>query len=86
MLGAHTCLRNIFSNVFHENQKHYLHLVHEVTSPQAFHMLKEKGIKVKYPSRTFAVADHIVPTKNRDKPFVLEGSYFNLQVTRNHLE
>ena len=35
------------------------HLIHEVTSPQAFGMLRDLGIKVKYPNRTFATVDHI---------------------------
>ncbi|HXL72443.1 MAG TPA: aconitase family protein, partial [bacterium] len=46
-----------------------LHLIHEVTSPQAFDMITEKGLKVAYPSRTFATVDHIVPTKNQARPF-----------------
>jgi 3-isopropylmalate/(R)-2-methylmalate dehydratase large subunit len=46
-----------------------LHLIHEVTSPQAFDMLREKGWKVAYPSRTFATVDHIVPTTGRARPF-----------------
>ena len=46
-----------------------LHLIHEVTSPQAFAMLKERKLKVLYPGRTFATVDHIVPTKNRARPF-----------------
>ncbi|MFH1391599.1 MAG: 3-isopropylmalate dehydratase large subunit [Candidatus Diapherotrites archaeon] len=45
------------------------HLMHEVTSPQAFAMLREKGIKVAFPERTFATADHIIPTENRERPF-----------------
>ncbi|MGC6459502.1 MAG: 3-isopropylmalate dehydratase large subunit [Akkermansiaceae bacterium] len=44
------------------------HLIHEVTSPQAFGMLRELGLTVKYPSRTFATIDHIVPTINQDAP------------------
>ncbi len=39
-----------------------LHLVHEVTSPQAFTMLKERGMKVRRPDRTFATMDHSTPT------------------------
>ncbi|MFT7138149.1 MAG: 3-isopropylmalate/(R)-2-methylmalate dehydratase large subunit, partial [Sulfitobacter sp.] len=35
-----------------------LHLIHEVTSPQAFGMLRDKGLGVAYPSRTFATVDH----------------------------
>lgn len=45
------------------------HLIHEVTSPQAFGMLRDLGIKVKYPTRTFATVDHIVPTDQRKQPF-----------------
>ncbi|MGE9266554.1 MAG: 3-isopropylmalate dehydratase large subunit [Verrucomicrobiales bacterium] len=44
------------------------HLIHEVTSPQAFGMLRELGLSVKYPQRTFATIDHIVPTINQDAP------------------
>ncbi len=46
-----------------------LHLNHEVTSPQAFDMIAEKGLKVAYPQRTFATVDHIVPTKSQARPF-----------------
>ena len=45
-----------------------LHLIHEVTSPQAFGMLKDKGLKVAYPNRTFATVDHIIPTDDRARP------------------
>ena len=45
------------------------HLIHEVTSPQAFGMLRDLGMKVKYPERTFATVDHIVPTDQREQPF-----------------
>ncbi len=47
-----------------------LHLIHEVTSPQAFAALKDKGLKVKHPERTVATVDHIVPTQNQqNRPF-----------------
>lgn len=46
-----------------------LHLIHEVTSPQAFQMLKERGLGVMYPERTFATVDHIVPTAAQSRPF-----------------
>lgn len=46
-----------------------LHLIHEVTSPQAFSMIEERGLKVKYPNRTFATVDHIVPTLDQSRPF-----------------
>jgi len=45
------------------------HLVHEVTSPQAFGMLKELGLQVRYPERTFATVDHIVPTDENKEPY-----------------
>jgi hypothetical protein len=43
------------------------HLVHEVTSPQAFEGLRMSGRKVRRPELTLAVADHNVPTKDRDQ-------------------
>ena len=39
-----------------------LHVLHEVTSSHAFSLLKQRGLKVKYPDRTLALADHAVPT------------------------
>ncbi len=42
-----------------------LHLVHEVTSPQAFQALRERGLPVKYPQRTVSTVDHIVPTQQQ---------------------
>ncbi len=47
-----------------------LHLVHEVTSPQAFDMLNARGWTVAFPQRTFATVDHIVPTLERQRPFL----------------
>jgi 3-isopropylmalate/(R)-2-methylmalate dehydratase large subunit len=44
------------------------HLIHEVTSPQAFSMLRDLGLKVRFPQRTFATVDHIVPTIDQDAP------------------
>ena len=46
-----------------------LHLVHEVTSPQAFQMLREDGLGVPYPDRTMATVDHIIPTHTDARPF-----------------
>src|ERR1700754_2077435 len=43
------------------------HLIHEVTSPQAFEGLRNNGRKGRRPELTLAVADHNVPTKDRDK-------------------
>ena len=46
-----------------------LHLIHEVTSPQAFEMLRQRGWKVARPERTVATVDHIVPTHDQARPF-----------------
>jgi 3-isopropylmalate/(R)-2-methylmalate dehydratase large subunit len=46
-----------------------LHLVHEVTSPQAFDMLRLRGQRLAFPDRTFATVDHIVPTDGQLRPF-----------------
>src|SRR5215470_18100912 len=45
-----------------------LHLIHEVTSPQAFTMLRERGLKVRRPDLTIATMDHSTPTTSRDLP------------------
>jgi len=45
-----------------------LHLVHEVTSPQAFEGLRARGLKVRRPDRTFATLDHGIPTYDRSLP------------------
>jgi len=45
------------------------HLIHEVTSPQAFGMLRDLDVPVAMPERTFATVDHIVPTHTRVEPF-----------------
>ena len=47
-----------------------LHLVHEVTTPQAFDALRARGWRVARPDRTFATVDHIVPTRDRQRPFL----------------
>jgi len=47
-----------------------LHLVHEVTSPQAFEGLRARGLKVRRPDRTFATLDHGIPTYDRSLPIV----------------
>src|SRR5690606_37690294 len=44
-----------------------LHLIHEVTSPQAFEGLRLKNRRVRRPDLTFATMDHNVPTKNREE-------------------
>ena len=46
-----------------------LHLIHEVTSPQAFDMLRARSAPVAFPERTYATVDHIVPTGDQRRPF-----------------
>ena len=45
-----------------------LHLIHEVTSPQAFAALRESGLRVRHPHLTFATVDHIIPTDSQSRP------------------
>lgn len=45
------------------------HLIHEVTSPQAFEMLRDRGLTVLHPELTMATVDHIVPTDSVARPF-----------------
>ncbi len=47
-----------------------LHLIHEITTAPAFDMLRENGMDVAFPERTFATLDHIVPTDIRTRPFL----------------
>ncbi len=51
-----------------------LHLIHEVTSPQAFSLLRQQGLPVKFPQRTFATVDHIIPTDGRERKRPLADS------------
>ncbi len=46
-----------------------LHLIHEVTTPQAFAGLRDLGLTVLHPERTMATVDHIVPTTSQARPF-----------------
>jgi len=65
-----------------------LHLIHEVTSLQAFGMLEERKLSVKYPGRTFATVDHIIPTDSKVRPFsdvLAEGMIHELEKnTKKH--
>ena len=47
-----------------------LHLIHEVTTPQAFDGLRARGWRVARPDRTFGTVDHIIPTRERTRPFL----------------
>ncbi|TFG97606.1 MAG: 3-isopropylmalate dehydratase large subunit, partial [Myxococcales bacterium] len=49
-----------------------LHLIHEVTSPQAFAMLREAKLRVRFPKLTFATVDHIIPTESQRRPLADE--------------
>src|SRR5262247_1573402 len=46
-----------------------LHLIHEVTTPQAFQWLTDAKLKVRMPERTFATLDHIIPTTDQSRPY-----------------
>ena len=60
------------------------HLIHEVTSPQAFLGLRKRGLKVFRPEKTIATADHNVPTLNQHLPIKEELSRNQLnQLTKN---
>lgn len=56
------------------------HMVHEVTSPQAFEGLRMSGRKVRHPELTLAVADHNVPTSDRSNGIVITNEESRIQV------
>jgi len=60
------------------------HLIHEVTSPQAFEGLRIKKRKVRRPDLTLAVADHNVPTTDRSKGIIDEESRIQVDTLRNN--
>ena len=62
------------------------HLVHEVTSPQAFEGLRDNNRKVRKPSHTFAVADHNVPTSNRSKGIANKESRIQVETLEKNCE
>src|ERR1700678_202962 len=61
-----------------------LHLVHEVTSPQAFEGLRHSGRKVRAPHRTYATQDHNVPTTDRSKPITDVDSKLQIETLRRN--
>ena len=64
-----------------------LHLVHEVTSPQAFSGLRARGLTVRHPERTVATADHSIPTHPRRLPMADPMAAAQVdQLTRNCAE
>ena len=62
------------------------HLVHEVTSPQAFEGLRDSNRKVRQPKSTFAVADHNVPTSDRTKGIENEESRIQVETLEKNCE
>jgi len=62
------------------------HLVHEVTSPQAFSGLRDKHVPVFRPSQVLATADHNVPTMNQDKEIQDERSRAQIEELRKNAE
>jgi len=63
-----------------------LHLIHEVTSPQAFDGLRMNGRTVRRPDLTVATEDHNVPTENIDQPIEDEVSLKQIQTLRNNAD
>ena len=65
-----------------------LHLVHEVTSPQGFDLLREKGIGVRRPERTLATLDHSMPTlpagSDGKRPYYTEQAHRQVQTLREN--
>ena len=62
------------------------HMIHEVTSPQAFTGLKNRGLKVFRPEKTLATADHNIPTKDQDKPIRDELSRLQVEKLAKNCE
>ncbi len=66
-----------------------LHLTHEVTSPQGFDVLRERGLKVRCPDRTLATIDHSTPTLpalNGKRPYVTEQARTQVATLRQNCE
>src|ERR1700733_11406520 len=62
------------------------HFIHEVTSPQAFKGLSERGLKVFRPKQVVATADHNVPTMNQHLPIKEELSRVQVQTLKENCE
>ena len=61
-----------------------LHLVHEVTSPQAFESLRATGRKIRVPGRTYATLDHNIPTVDQMKPIADPDSALQVEMMRRN--
>ncbi len=93
MTQPRTIIQKIWDNhvVHHEEGKPDLlyidlHLVHEVTSPQAFEGLRLAGRKVRRPDLTLATVDHNVPTIDRDKPWTDPLSVQQVETLRQNCD
>jgi 3-isopropylmalate/(R)-2-methylmalate dehydratase large subunit len=62
------------------------HLVHEVTSPQAFTELRERGLRVRRPDKTFATLDHSIPTDARREAYVDEQARTQVETLRRNCQ
>ena len=62
------------------------HLIHEVTSPQAFESLRMSNRKVRHPKLTLAVADHNVPTSDRSRGISDEDSKIQVDTLNKNCE
>jgi 3-isopropylmalate/(R)-2-methylmalate dehydratase large subunit len=61
-----------------------LHLIHEVTSPQAFNGLRERGLKVRRPDKTLATMDHSTPTNGQSPQAVDPQAYLQLNLLKKN--
>src|SRR5260221_5842080 len=61
-----------------------LHLVHEVTSPQAFSGLRARGLRVRRPDKTIATVDHSIPTHDRSLPIADEMAAKQIQILEDN--
>jgi 3-isopropylmalate/(R)-2-methylmalate dehydratase large subunit len=61
-----------------------LHLVHEVTSPQAFSGLRARGLRVRRPEKTIATVDHSVPTHDRSLPIADDMAAKQIQMLEDN--
>ncbi len=90
-MAAKTLFEKIWEeHVVHEEPHHPsllyidLHLIHEVTSPQAFAGLRDSGRKIRAPHRTYATMDHNVPTTDRSKPITDPDSKLQVETLRRN--
>ncbi|MDE5811818.1 MAG: 3-isopropylmalate dehydratase large subunit, partial [Muribaculaceae bacterium] len=62
------------------------HYCHEVTSPQAFEALRQRGLNVLRPAQTTAMPDHNIPTHDQDKPIIDPSSRIPVETLYNNAE